>query len=69
MMTKKDLFKKLQHYHDDMPIVIVPENDDREDSQVMMTEKMWDRARLKTANGGSKSIAILCVPFGIDELC
>lgn len=64
MMTKKDLIKKLQNYHDDMPIVIIPENDDREESQVVMTEEMWDRVRTKKANGGSKSIAILCVPFG-----
>jgi len=63
-MTIKDLKKKIANYHDDMPIVIVPENDDRDESQVVMTNEMWDRLRTKKANGVSKSVAILCVPFG-----
>lgn len=62
-MTIKDLKKKIENYHDDMPIVIIPEFDDMEESQVVMTEEMWGRVRTKNKNGGSKSVAILCIPF------
>lgn len=62
-MNIGELRNKIAYWPADMEIIIVPSDDDREESQFPMTKDMWNRKRVSP----NQNVAFISFPFNMIE--